>query len=134
MTSQMQGTVLVRIFWNVTMFQYRSNWPEVNPNLTSIITNLLYELPSKLRLRILGKQEIEKSQILVKTEPSAQSPSQNLNFGNSNQKYLQIYQSFVVLSNFTEFLYFVLNILYKIVDSFRLNFRKFPTSVKVCFY
>ena len=45
-------------------------------------------------------------------EPSAQSPFQKLNFGSSSQKTCKSrYQTFLVLSNFTGFLYFVLNVL-----------------------
>ena len=46
---------------------------------------LPHELPNDLRLRILAYYEIlEKSQISVKTESSAQPPFQKKNFGNSN--------------------------------------------------
>ena len=50
---------------------------------------LVYELPHKflnnLRLRVIGNQEIlEKSQIRVETQPSAQSAIQKLNFGNNS--------------------------------------------------
>ena len=51
------------------------------------VTNLLYELPNDLRLRILGKREtVGNSQIWVETQPSAQFSFQKLNFGNSSQK------------------------------------------------
>ena len=49
---------LVIISWNFTIFQYRSDSPQVKGNLISSITNLLYELPHELpndlRLRKLG--------------------------------------------------------------------------------
>ena len=46
-----------------------------------------HELANDLRLRILGNKEmLGKSQIWVETLPSAQSPFQKLNFGNSSQK------------------------------------------------
>ena len=62
--------------------------------------------------RILGNKEIlEKSQNWMKTETSAQSPSQKLIFGNSSQIIPKSrYQSFVVLSNLFGFLYLVPNI------------------------
>ena len=69
-------------------------------------------------LRILGNKEIlEKSQIWIQTQLSDQSPFQKLNFGNSSQKTRKSrYQIFLVLSSFTEFFYFVTNILSRIVD------------------
>ena len=52
-------TILVIIFWNFTMFQYRSKSPQVKRNLLSSITNLVYKLPhellNELRLGILAK-------------------------------------------------------------------------------
>ena len=52
------STVLVIIFWNFTMFYERSESPQVKENLTSSITNLIYELPHEfsndLKLTILG--------------------------------------------------------------------------------
>ena len=61
---------------------------------------------------------LEKSQILVEIEPSALSPSHKLYFGNSSHKIRQRrYQSLAVSSNFTRFLYFVSNILFKIVGN-----------------
>ena len=45
--------------------------------MISSIANLVYELPNDLRVTILGNKEIlGKSQIMVETEPSAQSPFQ----------------------------------------------------------
>ena len=83
--------------------------------MISRIVTLVYELPHELRLRILGNKEIlGKCQIWVQT--SAQSPFQKLNFGNSIQKTLKSrYQTFLVLSSFTGFLYFVPNFLSTIV-------------------
>ena len=50
-----------------------------------------HELPNDLRLGILGNEEIlRKSQICVKKSPSAQSPSQKLNFDNSSQKHTKV--------------------------------------------
>ena len=50
--------ILIIIFWNFTIFQYRSNSPQVKGTLISSIANLVYELPNELpndfRLRILG--------------------------------------------------------------------------------
>ena len=51
-------------------------------------------------------------------QPSAQSSFQKLNFGNSSEKTRKSkYQTFLVLSSFTGFLYFVSNILSRIVDT-----------------
>ena len=90
--------------------------------MISRIANLVYELPHELpndlRLRILGnKKMLVKSQIWVETQPSTQSPFQKLNFGSSSQKTRKSrYQTFLVLSSFTGFLYFVPNILARIVN------------------
>ena len=50
-------TILVIIFWNVTIFEYRSNSSQIKWNLISSIANLVYELlhelPNDLRLGIL---------------------------------------------------------------------------------
>ena len=52
-----KATILVIIFWNFTVFLYRSESPQVKPSLISIITNLAYELLHKLpnNLRNTGK-------------------------------------------------------------------------------
>ena len=102
-------TILVIIFWNLTMFQYRSDSVQVKQNVISSIAKVVYdlphELPKELRLRILGNKEmLGKSQIWV------QSPFQKLIFGNSSQKTCKCrYQTFLVMSSFTGFLYFVPN-------------------------
>ena len=55
----------------------------------------------------------------VETQPSAQSSIQKLNVDNSCEKTRKIrYYIFEVLSNFTVFLYFLPNILARIVDDF----------------
>ena len=102
------------------------------------MANLLYEwpheLPNDLRLRILGNKKIlGKSKILVETQPSAQSSFQKLNFGNSSEKTRKNrYQTFLVLSSFTRFLYFAPNILSRIFlsnQSFGLNSAQSPSSL-----
>ena len=99
----------------------RSDSLQVNRYLISSITNLVYEfpneLPNHLRLRILGNQEIlEKCQIRVETQPSAQSPFQKLNVDNSCKRTRKIkYYIVKVLSNSTEFLWFMPNIFARIV-------------------
>ena len=35
-------------YWNFTAFWYWFDWPQVNPNLVSIITSFAYELPHEL--------------------------------------------------------------------------------------
>ena len=60
------------MFWNVTMFKYRPDSPQVKRNVISSIANMVYELPHELpndlRLRILGNKEIlGKSRIWVET-------------------------------------------------------------------
>ena len=114
-------TILVIIFWHFLIIQHRSESPQINEYLISSITNLVQELPHKLpnnlRLRILGNQKIlEKCQVWVEMQPSAQSSFHELNFDNSCQKTHKIRkQIFEVLSNFTGFLYFMPNILSRIV-------------------
>ena len=55
---------------------------------------------------------LEKSQIQVETKPSDQYPFKKFDFDNSSQKSRKNrYQTFLFLSNFTRFLYFVPNIL-----------------------
>ena len=83
--------------------------------------NHSYELPdhvpNDLRLRILGnKKMLGKSHIWVQTLPSAQSPFQKLNIGNSSQKTRKSrYQTFLTLCNFTGILRFVPSVLSRIV-------------------
>ena len=86
-------------------------------SIANLVHKLPHELPNNLRLRIFGNKEIlGKSQIWVETSPSAQSPFQKLNFGNSSQKTLKSrYQTFLSLSSFPGFLYFVPVILSEIV-------------------
>ena len=76
-----------------------------------------------LRLRILGYQEIlEKCQMWLEMQSSAQSSFQKLSVDNSCQKTRKIrYYGFQVMPNFTVFLYFVPNILSRIVVF--LNFQ-----------
>ena len=122
------------------MFSYRSDSLKVKRNMISSIANVAYELPhelpNKLRPRILGNKEIlRKSQLWVETWPSAQSPFQELNFGISSQKTRKSrYQTFLVLTSFIGFLYFVPNILSEIVvpsqTPSRSSYQR--CSVKTC--
>ena len=81
------------------------------------------ELLNDLRLRILEYKEISgKSQVWVETYSSTQSPFQKLNLGNSSRKTRKSrYQTFLDLSSFTGFLYFVPNILSRIVGPVNLS-------------
>ena len=73
--------ILVIIYWNLKMFQYRSESPQVKRNLISSITNLVYELSNDLKPRILGNQEkLEMPQIWVETQSSPQSLFQKLKY------------------------------------------------------
>ena len=88
--------------------------------MISSIANLAYELPHELLndlgLEIFGnKKKLGKSQDLG-------GDFQKLNFGNSSQKRCKSrYQTFLFLSSFTGFLYFIPNILSRIVDIFSAN-------------
>ena len=65
----------------------------------------------------------EKCQIWVETQPIAQFSFRKLNSDNSCQKTRKIrYYIFEVVSNFTVFLYFVPNILARIVDMPQIYF------------
>ena len=87
------------------------------PTALSPLGGLTCPHKKKKRLGILENKEISrKSQIWVETQLSAQSPFQKLNFGNSSQKtHKSRYQTFLVLSSFIGLLYFVPNILSRIV-------------------
>ena len=88
--------------------------------MISSIANLVYKLPHEspndLRLRILGNKEVlGQSQIWVETSPWAVSLLE-IKLGNNSQKLRKSrYQTFLFLSSFPGFLYFVPNILPKIV-------------------
>ena len=82
------------------------------------VASLMYELPHELPkdLRLRKKGNIRKILNWAETQPSAQSPFQKLNFSSSSQKTRKSrYQTFLVLSSFTGCLYFVPNILPRIV-------------------
>ena len=65
---------------------------------------------------------LEKSSICVETRPSALSLFEKFDFGNSNQKSRKNgYQTFLFLYNITGFLYFVPNILSRIVGILMQN-------------
>ena len=88
--------------------------------MISSIANLVYKLPHEspndLRLRILRNKEVlGQSQIWVETSPWAVSLLE-IKLGNNSQKLRKSrYQTFLFLSSFPGFLYFVPNILPKIV-------------------
>ena len=76
--------------------------------MANLVYELLNELLNDLKLMILGNKEI--------LEKISNYSSQKLNFENSSQKTRKSrYKTFLVLSNFTEFLYFLQNILSRIV-------------------
>ena len=106
--------------------------------MRSSIANLVYELPHELqndlRLSIWwNKETFGKSEIWVETWSSAQPPFHKLNFGNSRQKPPKSrYQTFVVLSSSTGFLYFDPNILHRIVgDVHIMMFYRCPDNVNL---
>ena len=45
----LSSLILVIIFWNIIMFQFRPDSQQVKRNLISDITNLVYEVPHKLQ-------------------------------------------------------------------------------------
>ena len=99
-------TALVITFWNFKKYWYRFDQPQAKRNsisstqynkLGAVVASQLEKL-----LRILGNQEMLKvSQIYVDPQPSAPSSFKKLDLGDR-------YQTFLSLSNFIGFLYFVL--------------------------
>ena len=84
----------------------RSNLPQVKRNLISSLTNFIFKLPYKIPNNSQPKnfEILEKCHIWEMTQPSALSPK--LIFCHNSQKVCKGgNQSFLVLSNFTEFLY-----------------------------
>ena len=70
----------------------------------------------------------------METYLSAQSYFQKSNFGNSSLKTRKsVYQTFLVLCNFTECFYFVLKLLPKILNLFKWNFIC-ETAQKLCLF
>ena len=126
--------MLVIIFQNFTTFQCRSDSPQVKQNLISGIANLVYELPSKLpndlTLMIIENQEVlEKSQVMVDTQPATQYHFKNLDFGKSRYKtFRNRYKIFIFLSTFTGFLHFFPNIQPRLSEqlNFCLNSAQLP--------
>ena len=98
--------------------QCRSDSPQVKRNLIFSITNLEYELPNELPndliLRMLENQKIYgKTHICVNSWPSAESPLRNSDLNSKNLRRSR-YQSFLVMRNFTGFLYLVPNISFRV--------------------
>ena len=85
-------------------------------SIANLVYNLPHESPNDLRLRILRNKEVlGQSQIWVETSPWAVSLLE-IKLGNNSQKLRKSrYQTFLFLSSFPGFLYFVPNILPKIV-------------------
>ena len=77
-------------------------------------------LPNDFRLTILGnKKMLEKSKNWEEAEVNYQSPLQKQIFGKSNKKlHRSRFQCFFILFNFAWFLYFVSNILSRVVDDY----------------
>ena len=109
--------------------------------MASSIANLVYklphELPNDLRLRILGNKKISvKSQSCVDTQPSAQTPFQKLNVGNSRPKInIKVYKfvsKFLDISSFTRLLKRKRNSSFTRENQFWSQLR--PVSLKLCFF
>ena len=109
--------------------------------MASSIANLVYklphELPNDLRLRILGNKKISvKSQSCVDTQPSAQTPFQKLNVGNSspkiNTKVYKFVSKFLDLSSFTRLLKRKRNSSFTRENQFWSQLR--PVSLRLCFF
>ena len=117
------STILVIIFWNFTMFQYRSDSPQVKGNLIPSRANMVYELPPELPNDLRNQEILKKSQIWVDNSLVSSLPLrtqtvflQELRLCQSQlKKITKKYQIFLFLSSFTGLLYFVSNILSRIV-------------------
>ena len=100
--------ILIIIFWNFTMFQYRSTSPQVKTNLISNFTNLAHKLPLKLKndfrflKNIRNVENITKFQIWVERKGSALSLHKKVYPGHNSQRTCKRrYQTFLVFPNFT---------------------------------
>ena len=84
----------------------------------------------------IGKKEIlGKSQIWAVTQPSAQSPFHKLNFGSSSKKTRKSrYQTFVVLFSFTGFLYFVPNVLLRMISPNKVLVLTWPSLLQTLIF
>ena len=109
-------TILVIIFWNFKCLQYKFDSSQVKRNLISRKRNLVYEfsyeLPNDLRLSISGNQEmLERSQIKLEAQPSAQSPFQKLILVIAGKKHAKVdIKLFLSCPLLLDFCYFVPNI------------------------
>ena len=106
-------------------------------SIANLVNKLPHELPNDLGVRILGNKEISvKSQSCVDTQPSAQSPFQKLNVGNSstkiNTKVCKCVSKFLDLSSFTILLKRKRNSSFTRENKFWSYLRLF--SLKLCFF
>ena len=106
-------------------------------SIANLVNKLPHELPNDLGVRILGNKEISvKSQSCVDTQPSAQTPFQKLNFGNSspkiNTKVCKCVSKFLDLSSFIRLLKRKRNSSFTRENKFWSYLR--PFSLKLCFF
>ena len=106
-------------------------------SIAKLVYKLSHELPNDLKLIILGNKEISvKSQSCVDTQPSAQTPFQKLNFGNSspkiNTKVCKCVSKFLDLSSFIRLLKRKRNSSFTRENKFWSQLG--PVSLKLCFF
>ena len=90
---------ILTLFNNLAQVRIATSKTIPNVHNNKLATRVASRVPNELRLKILKNQEIlEKCQIWVDTQPSAQSSFQKLNFDNSCQN--QITNSCPILLNF----------------------------------
>ena len=98
---------------------------------TDMVHELPHQFPNNLKLRIQGNQEIlEKSQIRM-TAFSQPFSFQKSNFDNRILKKRKSRYHFLVLSDFTGFLYFVPNILSRIVYIFQNSNKSLKCKLSI---
>ena len=115
--SQNLPAILVIIFWNFTMFQYRSKSPQVKQYLVSSMVNLVYELPNDLRvasrvserLKTQGRRKLGNigkiSNFVGDVAQCTVSPREIKLCQQQSKNTQSRYQTFLFLSNFTGFFY-----------------------------
>ena len=106
------GHNIFELYNVLVQFRFNTSNTKLDIQYNKLGISVISRVAKRVKTRILGNQEmLKKSQIWVETQPSAQSPFRNLNFANNSSKACKSkYQTFLVLSNFTGFLYFIQSI------------------------
>ena len=95
--------------------QFVTGKTKLQSRITNLVYELLNELPKDLRLAILGNYEILENRYWWRYSIASSLSSRNWTLVINPKIRRSRYQNFLVLSNFTGFLYFVQNIFSGIV-------------------